>query len=208
MRFLKVSEHILHLCMIPPPCVSVRTFPRRTIPEQLSEIFPLSVPVSLNLPQRRPAMNAPERMAFRVRVRMWACAVKVNSEAADLFMSCGAFVNFSAGVAWSDPHYTSLCLCARASVCVCVCVCLCLCVRPITVSQRNVFSCRLSSFTAPVSLSSPLHHSISSSLSPPVFFFFFFSLLESLLAQEPSFIHAPGPSMPFSAGCQELLFKN
>ena len=109
-------------------------------------------------------------------VRMWACAVKVNSEAADLFMSCGAFVNFSAGVAWSDPHYTSLCLCARASVCVCVCVSVfvCLCVRPITVSQRNVFSCRLSSFTAPVSLSSPLHHSISSSLSPPVLFFFFF----------------------------------
>ena len=207
MRFLKVSEHILHLCMIPPPCVSVRTFPRRTIPEQLSEIFPLSVPVSLNLPQRRPAMNAPERMAFRVRVRMWACAVKVNSEAADLFMSCGAFVNFSAGVAWSDPHYTSLCLCARASVCVCVYVCVFVCASHNCQSEKRVFlspqllhsSC-LSFFSSP-----PLHLLLPVSSS---FFFFFFSLLESLLAQEPSFIHAPGPSMPFSAGCQELLFKN
>lgn len=198
MRFLKVSEHILHLCMIPPPACAIGPFSVEDDSWAALWDFPLSVPVSLNLPQRRPAMNAPERMAFRVRVRMWACAVKVNSEAADLFMSCGAFVNFS--TVWRGAILTIRpCVCVHGPVCVFVC------------ASHNCQSEKLVFLSPQLLHSSCLSLFLSTTPSPPppcLLHFFFFSLLESLLAQEPSFIHAPGPSMPFSAGCQELLFKN
>lgn len=133
-------------------------------------------------------MSRPRRMALSVcacaRVCVcvlclhmscaWVCAVKVYSEASDLFMHCRAIVNFSTSAPWANLHQCRfLLLCTRACN---ACKSVLLCVS-YNCQSENLFSCCLSSFTASLSLSS--HHFISFSLSP------LFFLPKSLLAQEP-----------------------
>lgn len=114
------------------------------------------------------------------------CAV--NSEATDLFMSCGEIVNFSASAVEGAPLCFYIC---ALRVCESVC--------PTTASQRTLVFLFP---TAPLSLSLLSPHPFLPDSS------FFFVLLLVSLGAGASFIHAPGPSMPFAAACRELYFKN
>lgn len=165
------------------------------IPEQLSEIsLSLSVRVYCST-------NGHEdwgggwhiKVCISVRTCVCMSAVKVNSAVSDLFMSCGAIINFSTGLAWNNLHYTLLYLCAY------VCRNMCLCVRPITVNQKLFF------FLLP-----QLPHSLSFFPPPPAFYFSrspLFFLLESLLAQEPHLFMLLGLRCHFQIVAKKSFLK-
>lgn len=112
-------------------------------------------------------------------------------------MSCRAIVNFSTGVTWNDLHYLP--------VLVCMCMYVCVCARPLTVSQKNLFSCCLSSFTAPISFSASL--TFPSTTPSPSSRLLCFFLLESLLAQEPHLFMLLGLRCHFQLVAKNSVLK-
>lgn len=173
-------------------------FPWRTIPEQLSEIFLcLSLSAWIYRSADRPWTH---RRGWHLECAFVCERVLSRWIQKQLIYSCPAERLLIFQRVWRGAILTIRpCVCVHGPVCVFVC------------ASHNCQSEKLVFLSPQLLHSSCLSLFLSTTPSPPppcLLHFFFFSLLESLLAQEPSFIHAPGPSMPFSAGCQELLFKN